>query len=147
MKKILVLDTNVMSEMTRSVPDPTVAAWYLHQDSASLYTTAITKAEIFYGVELLPKGRRKQRLSEFARVGFEVELAGRILAFDEASAVHYAAIRGRKRSLGLTMSALDTQIAAIVMAHDAALVTRNTNDFKECGIDVINPWTGKESIP
>jgi len=145
MKKILVLDTNVMSEMTRSVPDPAVAAWYLRQNSALLYTTSITKAEMLYGVDLLPKGRRKPRLSEFARVGFEVELAGRVLAFDEAAAVHYASIRGRKRRLGLGMSTLDAQIAAIVTAHDAVLVTRNTDDFEECGIAVINPWTGEES--
>jgi predicted nucleic acid-binding protein len=141
MSRIFILDTNVMSEMMRSDFHPAVMEWYLRQAPGTLYTTTITKSEILYGIDLLPSGRRKQRLSKFAQEAFERELANRILSFDEKAAVLYASIRGAKRRKGLAMSPLDAQIAAITAAHDAILATRNTNDFKECGISVINPWT------
>lgn len=132
-----------MSEMMRSSPHPEVVAWYLRQNPDTLYTTSITKSEILYGIDLLPAGRRKQHLTKFAQIAFEIEMAKRVLAFDERAAVHYASIRGAKQRKGLAMSPLDAQIAAIAISHNAVLVTRNTNDFKECKITVINPWTDK----
>jgi hypothetical protein len=96
MPEIIIFDTNVLSEMMSNDPHPAVMAWYLRQDPDTLYTTAITKSEILYGIDLLPSGRRKQHLTKFAQTAFEVELANRILAFDERAAIHYASIRGAK---------------------------------------------------
>lgn len=137
---MVVLDTNVISEMTRSVPEPNVVAWYQRQDSASLYTTTVTLAEVFYGLNLLPEGSRRDRLSKFADEFFGREMAGKILSFDETAAVHYATIRAAKRRLGLSMSSLDAQIAAIALAAGAAVATRNVDDFEHCGVTVVNPW-------
>jgi hypothetical protein len=134
---MVILDTNVISEMARNVPEPSVAAWYLRQDSGSLFTTTVTLAEVMYGIDLLPAGGRRDRLSQFARDFFQGEFAGNILPFDEASAIHYAWIRAGKRRLGLNMSALDAQIAAIA---SGAVATRNVDDFEGCGIAVVNPW-------
>jgi predicted nucleic acid-binding protein len=137
---MIVLDTNVISEMTRSVPEPNVVAWYQRQDSASLYTTTVTLAEVFYGLNLLPEGSRRDRLCKFADEFFRQEIAGKILSFDETAAVHYATIRAAKRRLGLSMSPLDAQIAAIALAAGAAVATRNFSDFEHCGVTVVNPW-------
>ena len=137
---MVILDTNVISEITRSVPEPKVVAWYQRQDSASLYTTTVTLAEVFYGLNLLPEGNRRAQLSRFADDFFGQEKAGKILSFDETAAVHYATIRAAKRRLGLSMSSLDAQIAAIAVAAGAAVATRNVSDFEHCGVTVVNPW-------
>ena len=137
---MVILDTNVISEITRSVPEPKVVAWYQRQDSASLYTTTITLAEVFYGLNLLPEGNRRAQLSRFADDFFGQEMAGKILSFDETAAVHYATIRAAKRRLGLSMSSLDAQIAAIAVAAGAAVAMRNVSDFEHCGVTVVNPW-------
>jgi hypothetical protein len=138
--RIVILDTNVISEMARSAPEPSVAAWYLRQDSGALFTTTVTLAEVMHGIDLLPAGGRRDRLSHFARDFFQDEFAGNILPFDEASAIHYARIRAGKRRLGLSMSVLDAQIAAIAGAAGATVATRNVDDFEGCGIAVVNPW-------
>jgi hypothetical protein len=137
---MVVLDTNVISEMTRSAPESNVVAWYQRQDSASLFTTTVTLAEVFYGLNLLPEGSRRDQLSRFADDFFRQEMAGKILSFDETAAIHYATIRAAKRRLGLSMSAFDAQIAAIAVAAGATVATRNVSDFEHCGITVVNPW-------
>jgi hypothetical protein len=137
---MVILDTNVISEMTRIAPEPNVVAWYLRQDSGSIFTTTVTLAEVLYGLNLLPEGSRRDRLSEFADGFFRNEMAGKVLSFDERSAVHYGKIRAAKRQLGMSMSSLDAQIAAIAAASVAALATRNVTDFERCGIAVVNPW-------
>jgi toxin FitB len=127
--------------MTRVTPDPQVAAWYMSQDSASLFTTTVTLAEVYYGLNLLPEGRRRNWLSQFADDFFNHELAGKILSFDNIAGVHYARIRAAKRRLGLSMTPLDAQIAAIAVGAGALIATRNVNDFEFCGVAVTNPWT------
>jgi hypothetical protein len=136
----IVLDTNVISEMMLVAPEPTVANWYLKQSSGDLITTTVTLAEVFYGINLLPAGGRRDRLRQLAQDFFEQELTGRIVSFDERAAIHYAAMRAGKRRLGKTMSPLDAQIAAIALAVGGSVATRNVPDFEGCGVVVVNPW-------
>jgi toxin FitB len=97
-------------------------------------------AEILYGVELLPIGKRKTDLLAGAERLFKVVLGGRILPFDEQAARQFSIIATRRRSRGRPMTELDAQIAAIAQVHDASLATRNTADFEGCGVQLINPW-------
>jgi predicted nucleic acid-binding protein len=136
----IVLDTNVVSEMMRDSPDPVVAAWFTRQRSSALYSTTVTVAEVLYGIDLLPQGKRRQRLRQFAHEFFAVELADKILPFDEAAAPQYASLRAAKRVKGMSMSSLDSQIAAIALAAGASLATRNVADFEHCGITIVDPW-------
>lgn len=122
------------------MPEPSVVAWYLRQDSTALLTTTVTLAEVFYGLNVLPKGDRRNRLDKLAYEFFQRELDGKVLAFDEASAVHYGRIRAAKRLLGISMSPLDAQIAAIALSVGASVATRNVTDFEDCGVTIINPW-------
>jgi predicted nucleic acid-binding protein len=138
---MILLDTNVISELMRSTPDAKVLRWVNAQVAAALHTTSITEAEIVHGVLLLPKGKRRTTLVALAREMFEVDLDGRILAFDSAAANLYAEISSTRRATGRPISAFDAQIAAIAAVHGARLATRNGSDFADCGIDVIDPWT------
>ena len=137
---VIVLDTNVISELSRERPEPAVSAWFLRQQPDFLATTSVSLAEVLYGLELLPKGRRRERLSELSRVIFEIALRSRIFGFDAYAAPHYARLRAEGRKSGLPMSPQDAQIAAIAAAAGATLATRNVDDFKDCGIMVVNPW-------
>ena len=137
---VIVLDTNVISELSRERPEPAVSAWFLRQQPDFLATTSVSLAEVLYGLELLPKGRRRERLSELSRVIFEIALRSRIFGFDAYAAPHYARLRAEGRKSGLPMSPQDAQIAAIAAAARATLATRNVDDFKDCGIMVVNPW-------
>ena len=105
-----------------------------------LFITTITLSEILYGIELLPLGKRRERLNTDAEAMFAEDYAGRILAFDDLSARAFARIAASRRKLGRPMAELDAQIAAIAFVHDATLATRNTADFEGCGVRLINPW-------
>ena len=131
---MIVLDTNVISELMRREPDPQVRAWIAEQPMAGVFTSTLTQAEIFYGLALLPEGRRRDDLLAAVRPMFELDLAGRVLPFDTE-----AALAGRKQS-GNPISQIDAQIAAIVRSRGARLATRNVRDFAKCGITVVDPW-------
>lgn len=134
---MIILDTNVVSEMMRPEPDPTVVAW---ADAAGqLHTTAITVAEVEYGIARLPDGRRKERLAAMAAEVF-ADFANVIVPFDARAAHRYAGIvAGRERD-GLPIAAADAQIAAICASREATLATRNTRDFHGTAVAVVNPW-------
>lgn len=138
---MIVLDTNVISELMRAQPDDRVLAWLAAQPVAGLFTTTLTQAEIFYGLALLPEGRRRDDLTAAARPIFEHELAGRILGFDGDAAMAYPGIAARRRQAGQPITQIDGQIAAIVASRGARLATRNVRDFLDCGIVVVDPWT------
>jgi predicted nucleic acid-binding protein len=138
---VLILDTNVVSEILRSEPNQTVVTWFESQPRQQLYTTAVTQAEIFYGITLLAKGNRRQKLLAVAQLIFEEDLEGRVLPFSSEAASHFAELAAVRRSLGRPISQFDAMIAAVARLHGARVVTRNTADFDRCGIDVINPWT------
>ncbi len=138
---MIVLDTNVISELMRREPDAAVMAWIGEQPIAGVFTTTLTQAEIFYGLALMPEGRRRDDLLAAARPMFEIDLAGRVLPFDTDAAAAYPEIAAGRKQAGRPISQIDAQIAAIVRSRGARLATRNVADFADCGITVVNPWS------
>jgi predicted nucleic acid-binding protein len=137
---MIVLDTNVISEAMSSSPNPTVSQWPSDHPTSLLFTTTISLVEIFYGIELLPKGKRRSGLLLVAENMFPKLFAERVLNFDEAAASVFAPIAAHRRSTGRPITLFDAQIAAITRANGATLATRNTSDFEQCGVGVVNPW-------
>ncbi len=135
-----ILDTNVVSEIMKPEPSSRVVAWTSRQMRDELFTTSITAAEILYGIELLPRGKRRDQLLHQAEGTFHEDLGGRVLSFDERAAREYASIAAERRRRGRPISFSDAQIAAIARANHATLATRNTDDFEGCGLRLINPW-------
>lgn len=140
---MIVLDTNVISEMMRANPTPEVAAWFARAAPSALFTTALTQAEVLYGIALISPGRRRDELTAAADATFTQDMAGRVLAFDADAARHFAEIAANRRQAGRPISQIDAQIAAIARSRGASLATRNVDDFADCGIALINPWTAK----
>ena len=139
---MIIVDTNVASELMRPAPSERVQDWLREQPVEDLYTSAITVAEIRYGIERLPEGTRKVDLRAAAIEIFGA-FADRVLAFDADAAEQYSLIVSRRERLGIPIEGFDAQIAAICRVHGAALVTRNVSDFRESGIGVINPWVSQ----
>jgi predicted nucleic acid-binding protein len=137
---MIVLDTNVLSESLRPKPSSSVLEWMRSHARTALFTTAITEAEIHFGLALLPTGRRRNALEAAVALIFEAELSGRVLPFDSAAAREYAALAANRQRAGRPMSQADAQIAAIVRSRGATLATRNVADFDNCGFEVIDPW-------
>ena len=137
---MIVLDTNVVSELLRRRPDPKVVAWIGQQPMAGIFTTTLTQAEIFYGLALLPRGRRRDELVAAAQPMFELDFAGRVLPFDTEAAHVYPDIAAGRRQSGKPIGQIDAQIAAVVRSRGARLATRNVRDFVDCGITVVDPW-------
>ena len=137
---MIVLDTNVVSELMRSQPDPGVFAWVAAQARAALYTTSINRAEVFFGIRALPEGRRRAALMEAAAAMFDDDLAGRVLSFDVAASSRYAEIVVLRRQAGKRIEAFDALIAATAWVAGAAVATRDVDGFAGCGLDIINPW-------
>ncbi|HEY3988587.1 MAG TPA: type II toxin-antitoxin system VapC family toxin [Acidobacteriaceae bacterium] len=135
-----ILDTNALSELVAITPTVDVVARIQALPENAVYTTAITEAEIFYGIERLPVGRRRDNLRIAIEAVFSEDLAGRVLAFDSRSARVYGRLLATRRVSGRPMSQSDVQIAAIAIAYRATLVTRNTRDFANSGIELLNPW-------
>lgn len=135
------LDTNVLSELMREAPAPEVLHWFAAQTPNRLYTCTINQAEILAGIAVLPAGKRRDALARAAQQIFEDEFAGRCLVFGSGSAEQFALVIAQRKRVGRPIEAVDAQVAAIALAADLKLVTRNTKDF--AGIDsleVINPW-------
>ena len=139
---MIILDTNVLSELMRPEPSPRVVAWVAKQPATELFTTSITEAEVFYGIELLTKGKRREGLLAAAEAMFAEDLAGRIFGFESDAARVFSKIAAHRRALGRPVSHADAQIAAIVQVRGAKLATRNVADFADCGLDVVDPWNG-----
>jgi predicted nucleic acid-binding protein len=137
---MIVLDTNVLSELMKAEPADNVREWTASQAASSLFITAVTQAEILYGVRLLADGRRRKSIAIAAKAMFDEDFNGRILAFDSDAATAYAEIAATRRSKGKPISQFDAQIASIARSTGAALATRTVSDFENCGIDLINPW-------
>ena len=137
---MILLDTNVVSELMRPEPDPGVEAWLFHQSAANLFISVFTEAELRYGVAILPAGRRRDRIAAAVEDMLQKDFARRILPFDSEAAGIYAEIGAGRRAAGLPISHADCQIAAIARCHEAAIATGNAGHFKRCGIEVINPW-------
>lgn len=139
---MIILDTNVVSELMRPEPSPRVASWVRERDRRELRTTAITLAEIRYGIARLPDGRRKQVLMAAADEIFSA-FAEQVLPVDAAAAEQYAVIASGRERAGRPISGFD----AMCRSRAAALATRNVSDFDRAGIDVIDPWHQPPGIP
>jgi hypothetical protein len=139
---VIILDTNVLSEPTR--PDPSVAVrqWLASYALQDLFTTAITQAEMLAGVAAMPEGRRRDILALQIDGIFSEDFANRVLPFDDAAAREFPSVA--KYARGRAIMEPDAQIAAIARARGATLATRNVKQFKDCGITLINPWTGEK---
>lgn len=137
---MIILDTNVISEAMSSSPDGNVSRWLSAQVAVEVFTTSISLAEILYGIELLPAGKRRSSLLVSAELMFARLFSGRVLVFDEPSARAFPSIAVDRRLRGRPITLFDAQIAAIAKANGATLATRNTADFEGCGIRLVNPW-------
>jgi toxin FitB len=136
----IVLDTNVLSELMKPQGLRTVKNWVAMQPRENLFITSITQAEILYGIAILPDGKRSQTLRETAQAMFIEDFEGQILAFEERAAVCFAQIAAHRRQIGKPISQADAQIAAICLANNAGIATRNIDDFQDCQIAIVNPW-------
>jgi len=137
---VIVLDTNVVSELMRKAPEPRVIAWVDRCEADDVLITAVTAAELLNGVARLPEGRRKRQLRDRLDGLLTEDLRDRILPFDVPAATHYAETVASREAAGRPISMADGQIAAICRAWGAVLVTRNVDDFAGTGVDAVNPW-------
>ncbi len=139
---MIVLDTNVISEPLRPMGDATVMAWLDQQNFETLFLSAISLAELRYGVAALPDGKRKAGLGAALENQIVTWFGPRILPFDTAAADAYASIRARAKTSGLAIGVADGYIAATAVAHGFSVATRDTGPFIAAGVPVINPWAG-----
>jgi len=137
---MIILDTNVVSELLRPAPSPAVEAWLAAQHNAAVFFTAIGEAELRLGVAILPAGRRRTALAEAIDAMLGEDFRDRVLPFDASAARAFAAIAADRRAAGRPISQFDCQIAAIARSRRAALATRNTADYEGCGLELIDPW-------
>jgi predicted nucleic acid-binding protein len=137
---VIVVDTNVISELMRGEPHPAVLAWMGAQPRALLYTTHINQAEILYGISALPEGRRRTALTAAAVAMFAEDFAGRILPFDAVAAARYPGVVLARRQAGNPIEKFDALIAATALAAGASIATRDLGGFTGCGLTLVNPW-------
>lgn len=140
---MIVIDTNIISELMKPTPMPSVIDWIDSQDTADIFITTITIAEISYGITVLPEGNRKINLEDAFSKTLNEAFKHRVLSFDEAAAHCYGNLMGHRKLLGRPMSIPDGQIAAIAISHHFSLATRNVRDFANCELEIINPFTEK----
>jgi predicted nucleic acid-binding protein len=137
---VIVVDTNVISELMRGEPHPAVMAWVAAQPRSQLYTTYVNQAEILYGIGALPAGRRRTALAAAAEAMFAEDFAGRVLPFEVRAAARYPEIVLSRRQAGNPIEKFDALIAATALAAGASIATRDTGGFSGCGLTVIDPW-------
>jgi len=137
---MIILDTNILSELMRIKPNTSVIAWVDSCQANELGITSITMSEILYGIGKLPEGKRKQNLLSASGKMLEDDFNDRIYPFDEYSAVEYSVIILMREKMGRPISMADAQIASICLSRGFSLVTRNTKDFEGLGVELINPW-------
>jgi len=138
---VILLDTNVVSELMRRAPSSVVERWLGRQPISSVFISSVTEAELRYGLALMPEGRRLTQLVAQANAMLAEDFANRILPFDSPAASAYARIAAGRRRAGRPISQADAQIAAIAASRGAAVATRNVMDLVDCGVDLVDPWT------
>ena len=140
---MILLDTNVISEMMRVRPNPAVLAWLDKQPQEELWTASVVLAELLSGIEIMPAGRKQKALREAVEEMIAVDFRGQVLNFDLRAARQYGQILSQRRKIGRPIREFDAQIAAIANVHGAILATQNVNDFDACGLTLIDPWSTK----
>jgi len=138
---MIILDTNVLSALMDLAPDVRVVNWLNHQPESSVWTTTITLMELRYGVASVPPGKRRQTLAKGLQAVLHKEIEGRVVAFDVAAAELAAELSALRRKRGRPIGFRDTMIGGIALATRATLATRNTFDFEDLSVPVVNPWT------
>jgi predicted nucleic acid-binding protein len=137
---MIILDTNILSEPMKRKPNETVVSWLDAQPAGELYVTAITIAELMYGLARMPAGQKRNHVSEAIIKTLETDFSHRILPFDQNAAINYAYIVAKRDAMGLPITMADAQIAAICMNYPyARFVTRNTKDFLCLDLLIVNP--------
>jgi toxin FitB len=134
------LDTNVISEWTRPRPAPAVVAWLAAAEEEALYLSVLAFAEIRLGIELLPDGRKRSRISAWLDGDLAARFEGRIIGIEREIAEAWAAIVARGRARGVTPPILDAFVAATALVHRMTLVTRNERDLAGLDVPIVNPW-------
>lgn len=137
---MVILDTNIVSEMMRPLPNPGVVAWLNRQDRERVFSTVVTVAEINLGLALMPAGKRRDELRSKAYLVFSEKLAGCVLKFDDAAAAAFGLIVARRRMAGRPIGNLDAQIASIAVACGLRVATRDVRDLYDCGAEIEDPW-------
>lgn len=139
---MIILDTNVLSALMQQRPDPAVIAWMDAQAADSVWITTITVFEARFGLELLPKSKRRQSLVDAFEALVEQDLEGRVLEIDSLSAASAATLAARRRKAGQPVDFRDTLIAGVALARRATIATRNIRHFADLTVPVVNPWQG-----
>ena len=137
---MILLDTNVISEIMREQPDPGVRAWLRALPRNEFWTASVVIAELFSGIDLMPVGRKQKALREAVESMIAQDFRGKILKFDVQAAHHYGEILAHRQRIGRPIKQMDALIAATALTHGATLATRNIPDFEHCGIPLVNPW-------
>jgi len=137
---VILLDTNVISELMRQRPEPGVLAWVDGLDPDAVVITAMNEAEILHGLVRLPDGRRRQQLQQSWEAMKAELLTSRVLPFTSEAAHWYAELLRCRERMGRAMATADAVIAATALAQGAALATRDVDDFADIGLELINPW-------
>lgn len=137
---IYVIDTNVVSELMRPRPEPLVALWLTERPLDSIIVPTMVVAEVVVGIEMLPPGRRRREISAVFDSLMTNVFGSRVVDIDRDAAVAYAVLSARRRLMGRPLPVGDGLIAGVAASRDAVIVTRNTDDFEDLGITLINPW-------
>ncbi len=143
---MIVLDTNVVSELMRPDPAPAVQRWVDEQQVGDLAVTSVSLAELLFGIVRLPHGARRTQLARRAEVLIHQGFEGRVLSFDAEAAEHYADLATDREQAGRPIDFADGGIAAICRSRGAQLATRNTRDFEATGIVLVDPWTASSDV-
>ena len=138
---MIILDTDVLSALMRVQPDRTVMRWLDQQPDSSIWTTSITVMEIRYGLQIMPAGKRREKMTEELAAVLRDEIGERYAVFDVAAAQQAAELMASRRTRGRTGDFRDTMIAGIALSTRATLATRNTAHFADLSVAVVNPWT------
>ncbi|SOE17914.1 hypothetical protein SAMN05877838_2819 [Hoeflea halophila] len=136
----MIIDTNVVSEIMRPVPNAKVADWFERTAQMARFITSVTEAELLFGVELMPEGKRRDTFALVIERLIKFDLPQPVLPFESADAPYCAKISALRRRAGRPISIFDAQIAAIALRRGLSIATRNIRDFEGCGVTLINPW-------
>ncbi len=137
---MIILDTNVLSALMRQLPEAAVVRWLDQQPRSSIWTTSITVLEIYFGLQILPAGKRRSHLMQAFEILVGAKIEGRVAPFDNSAAEQAATLMAARQKRGRPADLRDTMIAGIALANHASLATRNISHFEDLSLSVINPW-------
>ncbi len=137
---MILLDTNIISEIMKEFPSESVTTWLSQQHSLTLYVSSISIAEVRYGLNIMPESKKRSRLESSFTSVMQSAFSQRVLVFDENAAIQYATLMSKNKKTGSVMTTFDAQIASIAISTRSLLATRNTKDFVRCGTQIINPF-------